>query len=227
MKNMLSGINGTHVTARLLRSTAVVVMGVALGLALWAATAPDANAQGMSPTRMIQEHLPQGVTIANASKPDLLSAVCAAVRKYSNAAPQIVRVAIEARRAWASDILRSAFECLDDKDCGLLGRTLNAAVSAHPDEAALLTDSAIRWAPNCASSFGGPGVVDDRGFGLAPLNQNPPPGSIGGGGAQGNVIAVCVNGRTIFVSPRGAENLLNNNPGATLGPCVVTPITNP
>ncbi|CAN5209676.1 hypothetical protein BH20VER2_BH20VER2_09580 [soil metagenome] len=210
-------------------------MGVALGLTLWTATAPDANAQRMNPTRMIEEHLPQGVTIANASKPDLLSAVCAAVRKYRNAAPQIVRVASEARPQWAGDIVRSAFECLGARDCALLGRVLNAAVSAHPDDAAMLTDIAIQSSPECASSFSGDGksvrdAGDERdpvGFGLAPLNQNPPPGSVGGGGAQGNVVAVCVNGRTVFASPRGAEDILNNNPSARLGPCVVTPIRNP
>ena len=45
MKNMLKGTNGTHFSARLLRSTAVAITGVALGFALWTATAPISVAQ--------------------------------------------------------------------------------------------------------------------------------------------------------------------------------------
>jgi hypothetical protein len=238
-----------HFTAWLLRSTALTITGLALGFTLWTATAPVAVAQAPNATRMIEAGLPSGTTMAAAGKADLLSAVCAAVRKNRGSAPQIVRVAATARPEWSGDIQRTAFECLGTRDCALLGRVLRAIITANPEAASDATDLANQLAPNCSDAFGGaksgpgggksdlgggksylgdpvdPGYQD--GFGLAPLlNQNPPPGSIGGGGAQGNVIAICHNGRTIFVTPRGAEDHLNNHPGDRLGPCQVTPNQN-
>jgi len=78
----------------------------------------------------------------------------------------------------------------------------------------------------CNAARGGRGGEGEGNFEQGPGNQNPPPGSIGAGGGQGNVVAICHNGHTIFVSPQGAENLLRTHPGDTLGPCVVTPVTN-
>ena len=228
MKNMLQAPNGTHFTARVLRSTAVLFTGVALGFTLWTATAPLSNAQDTSPTRMIEESLPQGRTMANASKPQFLAAVCSAVKKFRSAAPQITRSAIETKGPWRNDIIRTVVRCMGTRDCTALGRVLNALNSAYPDDANATTELFLELAPGCASAFGGGGGTgDDEGnFGNAPGNQNPPPGSIGGGGGQGNVIAICHNGRTIFVSPRGAEQHLANHPGDSLGPCQVTPTQN-
>ena len=107
MKNMLKGSNGTHFTARLLRSTAVAITGIALGVALWTATAPVSNAQGDSPDRMIEQSLPQGQTMASASKPQFLSAVCSAVKKFRSAAPQIARAAVDAKPQWRNDTIRT------------------------------------------------------------------------------------------------------------------------
>lgn len=228
MKKMFTGKNGIHFSARFLRSTAVAITGLALGFALWTATAPMSMAQAMTPARMIESSLSQGKTMANASKSDLLGAVCAAVKKSPRSAPQIVRVATTARPELAKDILRTAFRCLGSTDCGLLGRTLRGAIAADPNNASSLTDLAIELAPNCSGSFGpGGGSGEDEGnFGNAPGNQNLPPGTIGGGGGQGNVIAICHNGMTIFVSPQGAQNHLNNHRGDTLGPCPVTATQN-
>ncbi len=232
MKNMLTGINGVNRSARLLRSTAVALTGLALVLALWSATVPMASAQGNNPARMIEANLPQGQTIAQASKADLLSAVCAAIKKNPRNAPQIARVAATARPEMAGDILRTAFRCATTgaNDCALLGRILRSVIAAVPDQASSLTDLAISLAGNCAGSFqpGNGGGEDNGGnFGQGPGNQNPPPGSIGGvGGGQGNVVAICHNGKTIFVSPKTAEKFLALNPGDTLGPCVITPVQN-
>lgn len=236
-KNMLTP-TGTLFSARILRSTAVLFTGLALGLAFLMSTAPHSVAQGMSPTQMIEENLPQGTTVASATKPQLLAAVCAAVKKHRQDAPQIVRVAVTAHREWTRDIVRTAFNCVGNDDCRLLGRIYRAAVAANPDDASALTDLISSLAPDCAGQFTGDGksvvddksvVADDNGgnFGNPPGNVLLPPGSIGGGGGQGNVIAICHNGRTIFVSPQGAENHLNNHPGDTLGPCNVTPTQNP
>ena len=234
MKQMLTPDTGTHFPARLLRSTVVLLTGVALGFALWTAIAPTSVAQDMTPMRLIQANLPAGKTLANATKEQLLSAVCAAIRKNRTQASQIVRSAMAARPAWSSDILRGAFDCAGRDDCALLGRIYREAVAANPDEASALTDLAVSLAPGCRFGDGknvhdGGHVVDHGwdGFGPAPANVLPPPGSIGGGGGQGNTVAICHNGRTLFVSPRGAEQHLRNHPGDTLGPCVVTPNQNP
>jgi len=228
MTKMLKGSNGRHLSW--LRSTAVAIVGLALGIALWTATAPVAFAQGGgNATKLVQDNLPQGQTIANAPKADLLSAVCAAVKKSPNQAPQIARLVAQARPDLAKDILRTVFRCLGNYDCRLLGRVLRSINDAVPNGASEHTNLALELAPDCAGAFGGPGggPGDDGGnFGQGPANQNPPPGTIGGGGGQGNVVAICHNGNTIFVSPQGAENHLKQHSGDSLGPCQVTPAAN-
>jgi hypothetical protein len=226
MKNMLVGSDHTHF--RWVRSTAVAIIGLALGAALWTATIPMSMAQGTSPIRMVEANLPQGQTVASASKADLLSALCAAVKKNPNAAPQIARMVAAARPDLARDVLRTVFRCLGNDNCSLLGRVLRGVIAGVPNDASGLTTLAVELSPDCAGSFPGQGVPGDEGnFGQAPGNQNPPPGTIAGGGGQGNVVAICHNNHTIFVSPQGAENHLKNHPGDTVGPCQVTPATNP
>lgn len=231
MKKMLTVSNGQLLAARILKTTFVLLIGLALGTAFWVASMPVAQAQDMSPTKMLQSELPAGKTMSTASKQDYLGAVCAAVKKFRDAAPQIVRVAVESHPKWDQDILRTAFRCLGPDDCDVLGRVLRAAVSGNQADASGLTQLAIGLAPNCADTFpghggGGGGEPGEGNFGNPPGNVNPPPGSVGGGGGQGNVVAVCHNGLTIFLSPEGAQQDLRNNPGDYLGPCVVTQNTN-
>ncbi len=228
MNNMLTGTNGTHFSSGVLRTTAVFLLGLAFSLAIWTASTPDSLAQNMSPVQMIEANLPEGKTISTANKNELLAAVCAAIKKNRGSAAQIVRAAVEARKQWTRDIVRAAFECTGSDDCRLLGRILRGAIAGNPDDASALTEYATDLVPSCAGSFGGTDSGDDDGgnFGNVPGNQNPPPGSIGGGGGQSNVVAVCINGVTRFFTPEGAEDALRNNPGATLGACQVTPVQN-
>ena len=229
MKKLLSISNGEPLAARILKATLVLLIGLALGTAFWVASTPVVQAQDMSPSRMIESQLPKGKSAESASKGEFLEAVCAAVKKFRNAAPQIVRSAVESHPNWSKDILRTAFRCLGTDDCRLLGRVLRASIASNGSDASELTDLAVSLAPNCAGVFPGHGAGGDEGegnFGNPPGNQNPPPGSIGGGGGQGNVIAVCHNGVTIFLTPQAAEDDLRNNPGDTLGACVVTQATN-
>jgi len=213
----------------------MAVLGLGMGVALWTATIPVALAQGNSPAAAVQGSLPQGKTIATASKADLLSALCAAVKKHPGQAPQIARIVAAARPDMARDILRTAFQCLGNGGnggCKNLGQVLREVIAAVPNDASSLTNLAVELSPDCAGSFpggrgGGGGNGDEGNFDQGPANQNPAPGTLAGGGGQGNVIAVCHNNRTIFVSPQGAENHLNNHPGDTAGPCQVTPVTNP
>ena len=75
---------------------------------------------------MIESQLPQGKTVQTAGKAEFLAAVCAAVKKYRSAAPQIVRFAVDAHPEWKKDILRTAYRCLGTDDCRLLNRVLQS-----------------------------------------------------------------------------------------------------
>ena len=228
MKNSSTISSSRHFVARAIQSTLLLLIGLALGAAFWVASTPMAQAQDMSPAKMIEAQLPQGKTAATAGKADYLAAVCAAVKKFRSAAPQIVRAAVTAHPEWKKDILRTAFQCVGSDDCRLLNRILRGAIAGSPNDASGLTEVAIDAAPSCAGSFGGNGGQgNDEGIGNfsnTPGNLNPPPGSIGGGGGQGNVITVCLNGQTLFVTPERAQDLVNQ--GATVGACQVTATTN-
>lgn len=222
MNKMLMVTNGGQIASQ---SAKIGVALLALLAMFGGLLLPVAHAQ-MTPAQMIEAELPQGTTIQTAAKAEFLTAVCNAVSKNRAAAPQIVRFAAEIKPDWKEDILRSAFRCLGTDDCRLLTRVLRALATG--DDAATLTALAVELAPDCAGAFGTGGVPgpDEGGFGQAPGNLNPPPGSIGGGGGQGNVVAVCVNNVTRFVSPEAAEQILRTTPGARLGACTVTPNTN-
>lgn len=232
MKKLLMVSKGEHLVARIFKTTLMVLLGLTLGTAFWVASMPVAQAQDMSPTKMIESQLPQGKTMQSAGKADYLAAVCSAVKKFRAASPQIVRAAVEAHPAWKKDILRTAFQCLGSDDCRLLGRVLRGAISASPNDASGLTETAIDAAPSCSGSFGGGGAggggegggEGEGNFGNPVGNLNPPPGSIGGGGGQGNVVVVCFNGETLFVTPERAQDLVNQ--GATVGACQVTATVN-
>ncbi|MDQ6860749.1 MAG: hypothetical protein M3032_06290 [Verrucomicrobiota bacterium] len=198
------------------RSTTAALTGLALGLMVLTATAPASFAQGSK-------------TNVSAADQRVLDDLCVAVKKNRNRAPQLAQQAAAAHPNMVRQILRTVFQCLGTDDCRLLGRVLRALVAVVPGDASALYDIAVELAPNCATSFpprpGGGGDVGD-GFGLSLPNQNPAPGTIAGGGGQGNVVAICHNGHTLFVSPQGAQNHLNNHPGDRLGACVVTAVTN-
>ena len=223
MKKMLSVTNDAYTAAR---TSVVLILALALGLGFWTAMTPVAQAQEMSGTEMIESRLPQGKTMLTCSKSEFLDAVCKAVKKWPNAAPQIVRAAINAKRQWARDIVATALRCLPGEvNCDAIVAIVNAAISAAPDESAAIIEMVIRLYPECKGAIGGKPPHDDGRFTQPPPNVNPPPGSIGGGGGgfnpQENRIAVCRNGVTIFIFPSEIQ------PGDIIGPCVPTPITPP
>lgn len=233
MKNLFLLSSSRLSAARILKATFVLLLGLTLGIAFWVASMPVTQAQEMSPAKMLASELPAGKTMASASKQDILGALCSAVKKFRDAAPQIVRVVVEEHPKWSKDVLRTAYRCLGTDDCQMLGRVLHAVISGNEGDASNLTQLAIELAPNCADVLPGQGNGPGRGgesgegnFGNPPGNANPPPGSVGGGGGQGNIVAVCHNGTTIFLSPESAQDDLRNNPGDYLGPCVVTQSTN-
>jgi hypothetical protein len=235
MKKLLTVSKGEHFAARVARSMAVLLIALSLGMTLWVATMPVAEAQQMSATRMIESNLPQGQTMAKASKGDLTSAICAAIKKNRGNAAQIIRAAVGAKKQWAKDIMRAAFQCVGTgrNNCELLGEIYDALVAANPDDASEINQLALQLAPDCASAFGGSGGTDqgEGNFGNAPGNQNPPPGSIsGGGGSQTGQCQVCHttgSGKsvTLTISCNAVPQHIGH--GDTEGPCPVTPTQNP
>ena len=184
---------------------------------------------------VVENHLPAVQHLRGANKSELLTALSGGISQFQQVAPQMSGGTTIVRREWATDVLREAFKAVGS-NCGMRGRILHSIIAAAPDKASELTELAVALGPECASAFGGggtgtpPSSQDEGDFGDAPPSlggQVPLPGTIIGGGGQGNVVAICHNGRTIFVSPQGAEAHLNNHPGDTLGACQVTPNQNP
>lgn len=220
--------------AGLLSSTAILLIGLALGIAFWTATAPAAKAKEVTPTEMIQSQLPPTKTLMTAAKPAVLSAVCRAVRKWRNDAPQIVRTATGARSEFASDIVSEAIRCLGERpDCHLTGQIVAAALAVHPDASATIVEQALQLAPDCHAAIeraaGGRGA-GEGGFSNQSSNQNAPPGSLGGGAGGGHQECVVChnvqnNPRTLTIDCNALQAHLNH--GDYEGPCQPTPVTNP
>ncbi|MBA3962841.1 MAG: hypothetical protein H0X40_13215 [Chthoniobacterales bacterium] len=234
------------------------LLTVALAASLWVATLPTARARVMSPKEMIEEGLPPGKTMDDATKPEFLAAVCAAVRSHEPDAPAITRAAVLAHRPFAGDIVATVTRCGPKGDCGFVGTIVRAAIQVAPSEASVVDDAALATAPDCAdaiqASTGGSGsgreiadskdgkeILDGKdvpaegpagveGFGSAPSNQLPLPGSTGGGGGGfqpgENVFSVCDNGTQRSIRESELGPFLLSHPGAFVGSCQPTPTTN-
>lgn len=211
----------------ILRTPFAVLLAAVLGIGFGVTTIDAARGTEANPLSMVEQFLqPAGKTVARSGKQDLLDAVCQAVKRHRTAAPQIARATAEARPEHRRAIFETAFRCLPDPTCDLLDDVLETMTTTFPEDAATFSNIAVDLARDCASVFGHVGVgegVYDQG----PPSNLQPPGSIGGvGGGQGNVVAICHNGRTIFVSPQGAQGHLRQHAGDSAGPCQVTPTTN-
>ncbi len=239
MKKLLTVSKGGHFAAGVRSTIAVLLIGFALVMTLWIATAPVAEAQGQNAQQTLQSNLPANTTIAKANKGQLVSAVTAAVKSSPRNIGQFVRLAAQARKADVEDILAAAIRALGrNPDCQLVAQAVGSATEAAPDSAARIVELALRVAPNCASeiqqanSAGGRDTDEGEGnFGNAPGNQNPPPGSIsGGGGSQSGRCQVCHRDgqgrrRTLTISCNAVPAHIRH--GDTEGACPVTPTQNP
>lgn len=231
MKKLPMASNGEQIPMAGLFAFALLI-GIALAFTFSVATAPIAKAAGMTSPEMIRSQLPQGKTIVTASKTEFLSAVCAAVKKFREAAPAITKAAINAHLEWRLEILRSVITCLGTDNCNLIASGVAAAIEVFPDDANGLIELAIQLAPNCHGAIGqlppgsGPDLLTNP-----PDNLNPPPGTIGGGGGGGfnpedTRVTVCDNAVNVIVLASQLAAYLTAHPGASVGTCVVTPVTN-
>ena len=226
-------------------STALTIL-LSLGLAgaFWIVTLPVALGRLMTATEMIEQGLPPGIVMKTASKPQFLTAVCAAVKEHRKAAPAIAETAVAAHQEYAGDIVATVVRC-SNGNCKLTGAIAAAARTAAPDFAVAIDDAAIAVAPDCtdaiqaATAHGGkeevgPGVenVPEQGLsnfdGSPPTNQPPFVGSVGGGGGFDPNIAtvlVCDNGIARFVPANLVARFIAKHPGSFVGACVITPAT--
>ena len=246
MKKLLTVSQGEHFAGNIRTTMAAVLIGLALGMTLWTATAPLAHAQ-TRPTDQIAlnfaQHLPPNTTIAKATKGQLIAAVTAAVKAAPRQIAEIVKLGGEARKGDIADILAAAIRGLGrNPDCRLAAQGLEAAMEVEAREASRLAEQTLAQVPSCTSEIqqvnrgGGAGAdaETDQGegnFGNAPGNQNPPPGSISaGGGSQSGRCQVChTDGqgrrRTLTISCNAVPQHIGH--GDTEGPCPVTPTQNP
>lgn len=242
MKKLLTVSQGEHIAARIRSTMATLLIGLALVMALWTATAPIAEAQGPDAQQTLQANLPPNTTMAKASKGQLVSAVTAAVKSSPRGIGQFVRLAAQARKGDVEDIVAAAIRALGrNPDCQLVAQAVDAGTDVNPAVASRIVELALRLAPNCATEIqqtdraGARGTdAADQGegnFGGAPGNQNPPPGSIsGGGGSQSGRCQVCHRDgqgrrRTLTISCNAVPAHIRH--GDTEGPCPVTPTQNP
>jgi hypothetical protein len=227
MNKLRALANGENLNTSCLKTAAIFSLSVALGAGFWMASAPMARAAStstlMTPAEMIQSNLPRSMSLANASKARVLSAVCKAVGKYEKDTPQIVRTAAGARKDLTSDIVSTAVRCLrgDGKDgaidCGLVRSALNEAIAVNGEQAASLTELVATLAPSCLDSPGeGPG---EGAFTNPPGNINPAPGLTGGGGRSQDTCTVCHNNSEIQVACSELASYLRGHPGDTAGAC--------
>ncbi|HEV3409595.1 MAG TPA: FecR family protein [Chthoniobacterales bacterium] len=183
-----------------------------------------------APWYLVIEHdLPSLKTLRRAERGEFFGALPEAIKEWRHVSPQLAGSATIVRTEWARDILRASFKAVGP-DCPLLAKILRSVIAAAPADANGLTELAVKLWPQCADAFKlDPGAGGDgQGFdgGGPPANPGSVPAFSGAGRAQSNLVSICHNGRTIFVSPAGAQAHLNNHPGDTLGACQVTPTQN-
>ena len=207
---------------------------IALGLtgALWVATMPAALARLMTAKEMIEAGLPPGVVMKTASKPQFLTAVCAAVRDHRKAAPAITETAVKAHQEYAGDIVATVVRCAHG-NCELTAAIVVSATAADPDSAVAIEDAAVAAAPDCADAIQAatarnPAEGPANSGSSAPTNQPPFVGSVGGGGGFDPNIAtvlVCDNGIQRFVPANLVARFIGKHPGSFVGRCQITPAT--
>lgn len=236
MKKLLTVSKGEHFAARVLRSLAVVLIALALGTALWVATTPVAEAQGPNAQQLLQSQLPPNSSLTKVGPGQLAVAVGSAVKTSPRSIGEIVRLAARAQKRAVQEILTAAIRALGrNPDCALVAQAVDGAIDADPDSASQIVDLALRLAPNCRAEIDqilrGGTDQGEGSYGNAGMTQNPPPGSIsGGGGSQSGRCQVChTTGsgkrQTLTISCNAVPAHIAH--GDTEGPCPVTPTQNP
>lgn len=241
MKKLLSGSRSEFSASAFRRMVFSLLLTLALLAGFWVATMPAVNAaRSMSPAEMIQENLPPGKTMSDATKPEFLAAVCGAVKKHRLDAPSITKVAVRIHHEYAGDVVATVLRCSTTVDCNFVRNIVIASVQEVPSQTSVIQDAALALAPDCADAIqdlgDGKQLLDGKevleppaeGPGAGPVGQVP--GSVGGGGGGGNpqidLILVCDNGTQRRVREDQLAAFLNSHPGSFVGTCQPTPVAN-
>jgi hypothetical protein len=228
MKKLVALCTEKRFSTGVLKTTLVLLLGIALGAGFWVASAPLAHSETkLTPVEMIQPKLPSGKTIATASDAELLEAVCKAVKQWPKDASLIIRTVAGARKSLQGDVLCMTIRCLKEKreiDCNWVTDVVREWIKAEPDSANQLIESVSDCSPDCREPLQGL-LTGGSAFGNPPSNINPPPGSLGGG-ASGNTCSVCHNGGNVQIACDDMANYLAGHPGDTAGACQVSSTTN-
>jgi hypothetical protein len=229
MKKLVALCTEKRFSTGVLKTTLVLLVGIALGSGFWIASTPMAHSETkLTPVEMIQPKLPSGKTIATASDTELLDAVCKAVKQWPKDASLIIRTVAGARKNLQGDVLCMTIRCLKEKrelDCTWVTDVVREWIKADPDSANQLIELVSDCSPDCRDPLQGL-LTGGGAFANPPSNINPPPGSVGGGAAAGNTCVVCHNGENVQIACDNMANYLTAHPGDTSGSCQVTSTTN-
>jgi predicted regulator of Ras-like GTPase activity (Roadblock/LC7/MglB family) len=231
--------NPRRLLASITRAGLSLFLLCALAVGFWIATISPAAGRELTSTEMIQEGLPPSKTMKSATKSELLSAICATLRRHRSAALAITKTAVAAHREYAGETVGTLIRCTTNIDCNLVGAMVAAAISADASSTSAIADAALAAAPGCAHAIQeatlraandrpaeGPSDLGSAG----PTNQLPLPGSIGGGGGgfdpHEQLVLVCDNGTPRTVRESQLGEFLSSHPGSFAGSCQPTPRTN-
>ncbi len=210
-----------------------------LSVGLWFAASPASRGRDSSPADLIENALPARVTIEGASKPDLLSAVCAAVRKHRKSGVGITAAAAAAARGeYADDIVGTVLGCTGKIDCEYVGAVVKAAVSVRPGAATAISDAAMARAPDCeetiqAAARAAARSEDDRVKTNSPSASDPgPPVGTSVSPEEGfdpyeQLALVCDDGTQRAIRESLLADFLRLHSRAAIGPCPPTPTPSP
>ena len=214
---------------RLLESVALAVF-----VGFWFVAAPALLSVGLSPAELIEDALPAKTTMARASKKDLLSAVCAVVRKDRSSGAAVASVAVAARGKAAGDIVGTVLRCAGKIDCEYVGDIVEAAVAARPGAAKVISEAAKAQMPKCEEAIEAAARKQDD---LAKTNSSTEveQGPVAGGGAvaeeefdpREQLVLVCDDGTQRTVRQSQLDDFLHSHPEAVVGPCPPTPSPSP
>ena len=200
---------------------------LALPAGFFFATSSGAASRDSSPAMLIEAALPARMTMEKASKSDLLSAVCGAVKKHRNSGTGIAMAATAARGEFAGDIVGTVLRCAGKIDCEKVGAIVKATVSVRPGAAQAISDAAMALAPKCAESIEAEVRAAMKTSSPSPNGRSSPIST--GTDAEREydpheeLTLVCVEGTQRVVRQSLLTEFLRSHPGATTGRCPPTP----
>jgi len=198
---------------------------------LWFATSLAALSRDSSPAALIEAALPARMTIEKATKSDLLSAVCVAVRKHRNSGASIAMAATGARGEFAGEIVGTVLRCTGKVDCEKVGAIVKATVSVRPGAAQAISDAAVALAPKCDQSIEAEVRAAMKASSPSPTGQSSPSNAATDAEHEYDpheeLTLVCVEGTQRAVRQSLLSEFLRSHPGATMGRCPPAPSPTP